>query len=42
MPKWNETFDIEVKQIDDELTLTIYDEDITTNDVVGYTTINMS
>jgi len=34
-PKWNQTFDIDVKYIGDDLTLTILDEDVTSSDKVG-------
>ena len=34
-PKWEQEFDIDVKYIGDDMTVTVYDEDVTTNDLVG-------
>ena len=34
-PIWNQSFDIDVKYIGDDLTLTILDEDITSSDRVA-------
>ena len=35
LPKWNETFVINVKYIGDDMTITCYDEDVTTSDLIG-------
>jgi Ca2+-dependent lipid-binding protein len=34
-PKWNETFSIDVKYIGDDFTITVKDEDIGSDDIVG-------
>jgi Ca2+-dependent lipid-binding protein len=34
-PKWNQSFDIDVKYIGDDITLTVMDEDVTSSDKVG-------
>ncbi len=34
-PQWNESFDIEIKSLQDEIKFTVYDEDSMTNDLVG-------
>ena len=41
-PVWDETFDLEVKYVGDDLVLEVMDEDVTTNDHVGSTTIKLS
>ena len=41
-PKWNETFNIDVKYIGDDMTLTVMDEDVVGNDLVASTTIKVS
>ena len=41
-PVWNQVFDIDVKYIGDDMTVTVYDEDVTTNDLVGKSTIKLS
>ena len=41
-PKWNETFDIDVRTSGEELKLQVFDEDITTSDLVGETTIKLA
>jgi Ca2+-dependent lipid-binding protein len=41
-PTWDETFDLDVKYIGDDLVLEVIDEDITTNDHVGSATIKLS
>lgn len=42
LPKWNETIDIDVKYIGDDLNIEVLDEDVTTSDLVGSTTIKLS
>ena len=34
-PKWEQVFDIDVKYIGDDMTVTVFDEDVTTSDLVG-------
>lgn len=41
-PKWNETFNIDVKYIGDDLRLTIMDEDVVSHDFVAETNIKVS
>jgi len=41
-PVWNETFEVEVKYIGDDLTLRVMDEDVTTSDTVGEAIIKLS
>ena len=41
-PHWDESFDIDVKYIGDDLMLTVYDEDVTSSDLVADTTIKLS
>ena len=41
-PVWNQTFNIDVKYIGDDLNVTVYDEDITTSDTVGSAQIKLS
>ena len=41
-PKWNETFEIQVKYIGDDLELTVFDEDLTSSDTVGSAQIKIS
>ena len=41
-PVWNETFEVDVKYIGDNLTLRIMDEDVTTSDTVGEAVIKLS
>ena len=41
-PKWNQTFDIDVKYIGDDITLTVYDEDVTSSDTVAQAIIKLS
>ena len=33
-PKWDQVFDIDVKYVGDDMTVTVYDEDVTTSDLV--------
>jgi len=42
LPKWNETIDIDVKYIGDDLHLEVLDEDVAKSDLVGSTTIKLS
>jgi Ca2+-dependent lipid-binding protein len=42
LPKWNETFDIDVKYIGDDLLIECLDEDVTTSDLIGSTNIKLS
>ena len=41
-PKWNQVFDIDVKYIGDDMTVTVYDEDVCSSDLVGKATVKMS
>jgi Ca2+-dependent lipid-binding protein len=41
-PKWNQTFDIDVKYLGDDMKVTVWDEDVTTSDHVGATEIKIS
>ncbi len=41
-PKWNETIEIAVKYIGDDLHIEIYDEDVTTSDLICSTVIKIS
>ena len=41
-PKWDQAFDVDVKYIGDDMNITVYDEDVTTNDLVGKTVIKLS
>ena len=41
-PKWNETFDIKVNYIGDDVNLIIYDEDVVGNDLVAQTNFKIS
>lgn len=34
-PIWNEDFEIKIEDLEDEITLTCYDEDVAVNDLVG-------
>ena len=34
-PKWDQIFDIDVKYIGDDMTLTVLDEDVTSSDKIG-------
>ena len=42
LPKWMETFVIPVKYIGDDMTMPIYDEDVTSSDLVGDVTFKIS
>lgn len=41
-PKWNQSFDIDVKYIGDDISFVVYDEDVTSSDEVGRTTQKLS
>ena len=41
-PVWNQTFDIDVKYVGDDLYLEILDEDVCADDKVGETSIKLS
>ena len=41
-PVWNQTFNIDVKYVGDDLTIQVYDEDVGSDDVVGVATIKLS
>merc|ERR1711953_1274710 len=41
-PKWDQIFDIDVKYIGDDMTVKVFDEDVTSSDLVGETTIKLS
>ena len=34
MPKWNQAFDIDVKYVGDDMTIQVFDEDVTASDLV--------
>ena len=34
-PKWNQSFDIDVKYIGDDISFVVYDEDVTSSDEIG-------
>jgi Ca2+-dependent lipid-binding protein len=34
-PVWNQTYDIDVKYIGDDMTVKVFDEDVTDNDAIG-------
>jgi Ca2+-dependent lipid-binding protein len=42
LPKWNETFGIDVRYIGDDMHLSVMDEDLTKADLVGETNIKLS
>jgi len=35
VPKWNQEFEIDVKYFGDDLTIKVYDEDVTSSDFIG-------
>ena len=41
-PKWDQVFDIDVKYIGDDMTVTVFDEDVTTSDLVGKAIVKLS
>jgi len=41
-PVWNQTFNIDVKYIGDDLKIQVYDEDTGSDDIVGESTVKLS
>jgi Ca2+-dependent lipid-binding protein len=41
-PKWNEAVDIDVKYVGDDLYIQIFDEDVTSSDLVGESQVKIS
>lgn len=41
-PVWNQTFDLDIKYIGDDMWIKIYDEDVTDNEAIGATQIKCS
>jgi len=41
-PKWTDEFSLEVTDVTDEMTLRVWDQDLTTSDAVGFTKIKLS
>jgi len=41
-PKWTNEFKLEVEDVTDEMTLRVWDQDLTTSDAVGFTKIKLS
>ena len=41
-PKWDQMFDIDVKYIGDDMKVQCWDEDVTSSDLIGETTIKLS
>ena len=41
-PKWDEVFQITVKDLEEELTLCVYDEDVLSRDHIGSTSLKVS
>jgi hypothetical protein len=42
LPKWNETIDIDVKYIGDDINIEVMDEDVTTSDLIGSVVMKIS
>ena len=42
MPKWHETYDFDVKYVGDDISLEVFDEDVTSNSLVGSCVIKIS
>ena len=40
-PQWNETFEIDVYSLSDDIKISIIDEDVIVNDLVGEKTLNL-
>jgi Ca2+-dependent lipid-binding protein len=40
-PQWNETFEIDVFSLSDDIKISIIDEDVIVNDLVGEKTLNL-
>jgi len=41
-PSWNQAFDVDVKYIGDDMTIKVMDEDVSSSDLVGESTIKLS
>ena len=41
-PVWNQTFNVDVKYVGDDLTMQVYDEDVGSDDLVGEATVKLS
>ena len=41
-PVWNQTFDMDIKYIGDDIQIGVYDEDVTESDTIGFTTLKPS
>ena len=41
-PAWNETFNLDVKYIGDDLTIEVFDEDVGSDDKIGESVIKLS
>ena len=41
-PTWNETFNIDVKYIGDDLIMEVFDEDVGSDDKIGESTVKLS
>ena len=41
-PVWNETFNIDVKYVGDDITLQVYDADVGADDIIGEVTFKLS
>lgn len=41
-PRWDQTYDIDIKYIGDDMTVKVFDEDVTDNDAVGAVQIKAS
>ena len=41
-PKWTDEFVFEIESVEDEMTMRVWDQDMTTSDAVGFTKIKMS
>lgn len=42
LPKWEQTYDLDIKYIGDDIFVKVFDEDVTDNDAVGATMIKAS
>lgn len=42
MPKWNETINIDVKYVGDDLSIEVLDKDVTSSDLIGSVTMKLS
>jgi len=41
-PVWNSTYDLDIKYIGDDITIVVYDEDVTSSDLIGECTFKPS